>query len=291
MASIYRRGNVLWATLTGGVRRSLGTGNKAEARRRLRALEAQMSHLAWEPPGSHVASIATWDEAAADLLTYYESYGTRKPGEAGSRLRQLTKYFGGWKLAEIDASAILGFVSDAKRRGKAHATINVDLATLRRALRLAHEYGKLERVPRISVLKPAAPRSGFFEPEQVEMVCKSLSEGLALIVRLAFSYGWRVDSEILTLTKAQVNLHEGTLRLLSGRTKNGAGRVAYLTEELMVAMGDQLSRVWALEQELGIAIHSLTSGVGTEASLSRASSIRGVEHADRQSVRLCFVTI
>jgi hypothetical protein len=32
MASIYRRGNVLWAMLTGGVRRSLGTRNKAEAR-------------------------------------------------------------------------------------------------------------------------------------------------------------------------------------------------------------------------------------------------------------------
>jgi len=49
--------------------------------------------------------------------------------------------------------------------GKASGTINIELATLKRALTLAHEHGKLAKVPAIGVLKPYAPRSGFFEPE------------------------------------------------------------------------------------------------------------------------------
>jgi integrase len=190
-------------------------------------------------------------------MAYYRAYGTRNATEAAYKVKQLGGYFREMRLAAIDASAVLGYVAHRRAQGKAASTVNVELATLKKVLRLAQEHGKLERVPRISVLKPAPPRSGFFEPEQVEIVCRALSEDLALIVRLAFSYGWRVDSDILTLTKAQINLREGTLRLLPGRTKNGSGRVAYLTGELKVAIADKLSRVQALEQELSIAISGL----------------------------------
>lgn len=260
MASLYRRGQVWWAKAYQNgrmVRWSLGTRDKREARRVLNE-RMQLTAQSARPTCSDV----TWDTAAADLMVYYRAYGTRNATEAAYKVRQLDSYFREMRLAAIDTSVVLDYVAHRRAQGKAAATVNVELATLRKALRLAQEHGKLERVPRIRVLKPAAPRSGFFEPEQVEIVCKALPEDLALVVRLAFSYGWRVDSEILTLTKAQVNLHEGTLRLLPGRTKNGAGRVAYLTGELKVAIADQLSRVRALEQELGIAVPWLFPHLG-----------------------------
>jgi integrase len=254
MSSLYLRGNTWWAkSYEQGkmVRWSLKTTSRAEAKRRLREYDAQPRQ---ELVPARAERSVTWDEAAADLLTYYESYGTRNPREAGIRLRQLTKYFGGWELAEIDASAILGFVSDAKRRGKAHATINIDLATLRRAMRLACEYGKLEKIPVIRMLRPSRPRSGFFEHEAFEGVAAALPADLGVVVRIAFAYGWRVNSEVLTLTWRQVDFDAGTLRLEPGTTKNREGRLVYLTPELKIALTAQRERVKSLERELGRVI-------------------------------------
>jgi hypothetical protein len=130
------------------------------------------------------------------------------------------------KLVEIDAAAILGYVAYRRRQGQAAATINVDLGTLRKALRLAQEYGKLATVSRIKMLKPAPPRQGFFERDQFESVKAALPVDLALVMTIAFLYGWRVPSEGLTLTKApKVDLEAGTLRLEPGSTKSQEGRL------------------------------------------------------------------
>jgi integrase len=250
MASLYKRGNVWWAKSyqTGRmVRTSLRTTNKVEARRRMKALaDRAPSTLS---AARDVPSV-TWDTAAADLLAYYQTYGTRNPREAASRLKQLSLYFKGRELASIDASAILGYVPYRQRRGNAASTVNLDLTTLGRALRLAQEYGKLGTVPRIRMLKPAAPYSGFFEREEFEAVCRHLPLDLVLVLRIAHTYSWRVNSEILP----EVDLRAGTLRLEPGRTKNGDGCVVYLTDELKVALADQLTRVAALEREMGQTI-------------------------------------
>lgn len=101
------------------------------------------------------------------------------------------------------------------------------------------------------MLRPAAPRQGFFEAHQYEMVCKVLPDDLALVARIGYVYGWRVSSEVLTLTKAQINLEEGTLRLVAGSTKNRDGRLVYLTPELEAGITGQLARVEALAREGG----------------------------------------
>jgi integrase len=51
-----------------------------------------------------------------------------------------------------------------------------------------------------------------------------------------------------------VNLGEGTLRLAPGSTKNGDGRLVYLTPELRTGIAGQLTRVKSLERALGRAI-------------------------------------
>ena len=131
----------------------------------------------------------------------------------------MARYFGGMKLAEIDAAAILGYVAHRQRQGRAAATINVDLGTLRKALRLAQAYRKLATVPRIKMLRPAPPRQGFFEREQFKAVKAALPTDLALVMTIAFLYGWRIPSEVLALTKG-TDLEAGTLRLEPGSTKN-----------------------------------------------------------------------
>jgi site-specific recombinase XerD len=254
MASLYRRGKVWWSkSYEAGkmVRTSLGTRDKTEARR---ALKERMRQALTSPAKHEGASIVTWDDASQSLIEYYEAYRKRNPAEARKRLRQLTKYWRGWKLVDIDAAAILTYVSHRRREGKAAATINLDLATLRRALRLAHERGKLGAVPRIKTLKPAPPRQGFLSREEVEVICQYLPDDLALVVRISATFGWRLASEVLTLTQRQVDLEQGTLRLEPGMSKTGDGRLVYLTDELKVGLAEQLTRVTALEGETSTVI-------------------------------------
>lgn len=221
MGSLYRRGKIWWLQVYQAgraARESTGTEDKAEARRVLRERERQID--AGERPAT---TKATWQDAADDLMAYYRAYGTRNPREAGHRLADLDRQFQGFKLADIDAVAVTGYVVKRKGMGMANGTINIELATLRRALRLAQEHGKLAKVPVIKMLKPNAPRSGFFEPEQFQAVSAALPADLALVALIGYIFGWRLKSEVLILSKRQVDFEAGTLRLVPGNTKNGEG--------------------------------------------------------------------
>jgi integrase len=288
MASIYFRGNMWWSKhYENGrmVRQSLKTRDKREARRRLQALEAQTSLTMGSPPLiSTVAPSVTWETAAQDLLDYYRAYSSRNGREAEGKVRQLTGYVTGWKLADIDAAAILSYVAHRKRQGRAAATINVELATLKRALRLAKEHKKLSDVPVIRLLRPAPPRSGFFDRDQFEAVAQAFPVDLALVVRVAYLYGWRIDSEVLTLTRQQVDLDAGTLRLEPGLTKNRDGRLVYLTPELKVAFAEQLARVTSLERELSRAIpYVFPTPYGPHKGQRRKDFVKAWRRACRES--------
>jgi integrase len=186
----------------------------------------------------------------------------------------VTDYFRGTLLSAIDVQAITRYVVRRKAQGKANGTINIELMTLWRALRLAKEQGKLDRVPTIRTLRPASPRSGFFTSEEFEAVVRELPDDLALAATIGYVYGWRVVGEVLTLMKGQVNLDKGTLRLEPGSTKNRDGRVIYLTDELKAAIADQLARVKALEQETGRIIVCLFPHMRGKHQGTRIKSIR-----------------
>jgi integrase len=141
-----------------------------------------------------------------------------------------------------------------RKRGRAAATVNLQLATLRKALRLAHEHCKLEKLPVVRMLRPAPPRAGFFEREAFEEVAAVLPVDLALAVRIGYTFGWRINSEVLSLIWRQVDFEAGTLRLELGTTKNREGRLVFLTPALREGLAAQRARARALERELGAII-------------------------------------
>jgi hypothetical protein len=87
-------------------------------------------------------------------------------------------------------------------------------------LRLAAEHNKLLRLPIVHKPKEAPPRQGFFDPEAFAAVRRRLPEDLQVAVAIAYTYSWRMQSEVLTLKRRQVDLDAGTLRLDAGTTKN-----------------------------------------------------------------------
>ncbi len=101
------------------------------------------------------------------------------------------------------------------------------------------------------LLKEAPPRAGFFEADRYEAVRRHLPEDLRVAVAFAYTYGWRMRSEVLTLERRHVDLRAGTVRLDPGSTKNSEGRIVYLTPELKTLLAEQLDRVHRLGRRLG----------------------------------------
>ena len=112
----------------------------------------------------------------------------------------------------------------------------------------AYENKKLLRMPVLHKLKEARPRQGFFEPSQFDAVRRHLRPDLQVAISMAHVLGWRTQSEVLTLTLAQVDLEGGTVRLST--SKNGEGRVVYLTPEILAVVEAQIERVRQLSRRL-----------------------------------------
>jgi integrase len=151
----------------------------------------------------------------------------------------------------ITGPVITEYIGHRQRDGAANGTVNRELGVLLRMLRLAMEHNKLMRLPIIHKPKEAAPRQGFFEPDAFAAVRRRLPDDLQAAAAIAYTFGWRMQSEVLTLERRQVDLDVGTLRLDVGATKNDDGRVVYLTPELKAMIAAQIGRVDALQRKLG----------------------------------------
>jgi integrase len=78
--------------------------------------------------------------------------------------------------------------------------------------------------PYIEMLEENNTRKGFLDPGDFEAVKKRLPKAVRAAVSFAYLTGWRVPSEVLTLTWAQVDTKAGLVRLEPGTTKNDEAR-------------------------------------------------------------------
>ncbi|PYN71316.1 MAG: site-specific integrase [Candidatus Rokuibacteriota bacterium] len=232
------------------IRESTGTTDREAAEGVLRDRLARVSQ------GLPVVRLqdVRFDELAEDLKTHYTTTGSRDPKEAEKRLKPLRRFFAGWRAAQIDGAAFDRYVARRQVTGTANGTINRERSVLLKMLRLALERGKLARLPVIRGLKEAAPRSGFFEAEQYAAVRRHLPADLQAACDIAYTFGWRMQSEVLALERRHVDLASGRLTLRAGETKNDEGREVFLTPPLKVALAAQLERVDGLQRQLSRVI-------------------------------------
>lgn len=251
MGQLYQRGRIWWIKyyVNGRpVRESAGTEKAKAAERFLKIREGRAT--AGMPLLPRVDRIR-YDEIAADLREHYRTTGSRDVVEAEKRFKHLDGFFRGMRVAGIGGAEATAYVAQRQRQEAANGTVNRELAVLTKMLRLAYENRKLLRLPVIRKLKEGAPREGFFEKDAFLSVRKHLAEDLQVAVALAYGLGWRMQSEVLSVERRQLDLDAGTLRLEPGTTKNDEGRTVYLTPELKTALAAQVARVEALQRRLG----------------------------------------
>ena len=230
------------------VRESTGTDRENEAKRFLKQREGR---AAAGMPILPRADKVRYEEVAKDLRDHYQATGSRNLDEAEARLKHLDAFFAARRVTSIGSAEITAYVVRRQDEKAANGTINRELATLSRMLRLAYENNKLMRLPVFRRPKEAAPRQGFFETNEFLSVRKHLAPDLQVAVTIDFTYGWRTQSEVLPLERRQLDLEAETLRLDVGETKNEDGRLVYLTPELKALLTAQVERVRALERKTG----------------------------------------
>ena len=186
-----------------------------------------------------------YGDLRAGLLQNYTEKGNKSllaDGEGEdfiNGLKPLDDYFGyesedkpGVPLTAITTDAAREFAQKRLREGVTNSTVNNSLALLRRMLRIAHEDGKLDRVPKIRLLKANAARKGFVNQEQFAKLIVHLPVHLRPLVTFLYYTGVRLG-EALQIEWPQVDLTVPMIRLEDEQTKTGEGRTIPLTDELV----------------------------------------------------------
>lgn len=252
----------------------------------MKLLKKRLGEVAQGRPAGRDVERTTFGEVAEMLTADYKANGRRSLDRIEGALSHLRGYFGDdCRAMEITSDRITAYKASRLEKGAAAATINRELAALKRALKLAEIAGKLAARPHVSMLHEANRRKGFFEAEEFRAVLAELPvtdaeveafrarrrhEGLSPakinhelgmvklaaadvrpVLEVAYITGWRITSEILSRQKHHVDLEAGWLRLDPGESKNGEGRMFPLTPELLATLAAQLDRTRLLEKETG----------------------------------------
>lgn len=281
MGSVYRRKGTdkLWIKYTQHgrtIRESTETDNMTEARRMLRNREGLVAKgLPVTPDVGRV----TFDEAVADLLNDYALNQRKSTDDTRRRIeKHIRPFFGNRRMIAITTADRRAFVAKRqkdgvvvrrRRAGKvppgesaivdvwqpvSAAELNRELTTLKRMFSLAVQAAKLHYKPHFPMLRENNVRKGFFERDQYLAVLKHLPEAMRPIVTFAYVTGWRINSEVLPLQWRQVDLPVGEVRLDPGTTKNGEGRVFYLTPELQALLQAQRERADEIQRDLSMIV-------------------------------------
>lgn len=237
--SIFKRGNVYWYHfLFNGehIQRSTKQGNPRTARQ---IEAAHRTALAKGEVGIEERKVAPmFADLAKRFIAHVEARHENKPQTVqfyAAKLKRLLEYapIAGARLDRIDEGVIEGYVV-ARRAAVGPATVNRELATLRRMLRLAHEWREIQRVPRIRLLSGERVRDFVLSRKQEEIYLAACPQPLNDIAVLMLETGLRIGEtlhlEWADITLAPVNgARFGFLRVREGKSKN-ARRVIPLTD-------------------------------------------------------------
>lgn len=150
------------------------------------------------------------------------------------RWQHLKPVFSGSLAGHLTTDALSRYTRQRQEEGAANATINRELASLRRMLNLGKRSTppKVASVPWFPMLREDNTRTGFVEDAEFSRLIANASElWLRTFLELGFTYGWR-RGELLKLKVRQVNLTQGTIRLDPGTTKNREGREVTMTAKV-----------------------------------------------------------
>lgn len=157
-----------------------------------------------------------------------------------SGLKRLRPHWASRSAAAVTTEGVTEYQLKRRAEGAADATINREVALLRRAFNLARQSTppKIASAPYFPTLKERNVRSGFLEPDQYARLRDALPQHLKALFVVAYHVGCR-RGELLgrrgllsPLKWEQVDLLHDQIVLKPGTTKNDEGRVLPIYGEM-----------------------------------------------------------
>jgi integrase len=173
-----------------------------------------------------------------DLVVDYEVNGRRSIRRMKAAIAHLREALDPTRAESLDTARIRTYTRDRQAAGASNATVNRELAALKRAYTLGMQARRIQLLPYIPMLRENNARQGFFERDQFEAVIRHLPEPVRPVAAFAFVTGWRV-SEVLGLTWDCVDFDAQMVRLEPGSTKNYEGRQFPFTPDLFAILDAQ----------------------------------------------------
>lgn len=225
--SIYKRGRIYWYKFMWNgemVRESTRQPNQNTARQMEAAHRASLAKgevgIRDRKPLMTLGDFcrkrfAPWSESSSSLKTWRDFY------RVGLMAIQAYTPLAGLTLEAITTERIADFASHRQAEGMKVATVNASLRILRRVLRVAEEWGELERAPKVRMLSGESHRERVISPEEEACYLASANLLLSEIATVLVDTGLRPEEcyRLLWDSITWVNGRNGTLLVTHGKTK------------------------------------------------------------------------
>jgi len=189
-----------------------------------------------------------FEDLAGMLRSDYLVNGRRSLGKIDDCLIHLRAYFGFDRAVDITTDRIKAYIVERQAKGEgqekdaASATINRELAALKRAFNLAVQAERLSHAPHIQMLEEHNARQGFVEHAEFLARREHLPGHLKDAVTFLYLTGWRV-SEMQSLEWRDVGLGGKAVRLRPELSKNKDSR------EVTFSLLPELAEIFARARE------------------------------------------
>jgi integrase len=246
---LVKRGDVWWMYFTyqgQQVRKSTGTVDRRLADAILSKVKVQIVE------GQYFEKAVAQSHTFTELMDRYEQeHVLRKLRHRGVKgyMNNLRAFFGDRTLADITPKLIVAYKNKRYEDGKAPATINRELANLKKAFNLAlreWEWCHQNPVTRVSMEKENNKRDRWLSEDEESRLLTACAPWLHDLVTFALHTGMRMG-EILELTWRGVDFTRRTVTVL--RSKNGERRTIPVNETVLRVLKEK-TKVRSLASDL-----------------------------------------
>lgn len=255
---LVKRGDVWWMYFTyqgQQVRKSTGTADRRLAYAILSKVKVQIIE------GQYFEKAVAQSHTFTELMDRYEKeHVLRKLSHRGVKgyMNNLRAFFGDRTLADITPRLIVAYKNKRYEDGKAPATINRELANLKKAFNLAlreWEWCHQNPVTRVSMEKENNKRDRWLSEDEESRLLSACAPWLHDLVTFALHTGMRMG-EILELTWRGVDFPRRTVTVM--RSKNGERRTIPVNETVLRVLKEK-AKVRSLVSDLVFCSKAFTS--------------------------------
>ena len=217
--TVYRRGNIWWISYfvrNRVIQESSGSVHKGDAENLLKQRVGEVAAgIRMGPQRANVGDLCKLvmeDNRMRNLRdVHHVEY------RYASNIEPL---LGRLPASRFGQAQVRQYIDSRRRDGASDATINRELAIVRRGFKLGtrEDPPLVHRMPAIPVLTENNVRQGFVEQEQAEKLLQELPNNLKALFVCAYHVGAR-KNELRRIKWSQVDLEAGVIRLPASQTK------------------------------------------------------------------------